>query len=404
MSAARTVWLVFAREFKARMLTKANIVSLSIMLALIAGGAITASYFMNRESAPPTIHVALDAPAAALAPYLEKSAEQSEVLLDLQTLSEDEARSILSGEVPDAGPLNAFVGGDPAAPLVIVADPNDGTTQGVVVGAVQSHAFDEAVRAMGADPDLLNRALADAQPTVEFTGLTDAQKYGPQYGVSMVALTLLLFVLITSGSMIAMGVLEEKTSRVVEILLATIKPSHLLSGKILGVGAYGLFQMTVLGGAMATALYVLGVTDDIKVNVGGTLALLILWFLLGYAIFSLLFGALAALVSRYEDIGAVTTPLTLLVLGPFYTAIFLVPEQPNSGLVQGLSQIPFLAPFMMPIRSAFGAVTWVEMVFAILICLATIPALIWLAARLYQRGVLHTGGRLKITEALKRNS
>jgi ABC-2 type transport system permease protein len=220
----------------------------------------------------------------------------------------------------------------------------------------------------------------------------------------MVALMLLLFILITSGSMIAMGVVEEKTSRVVEILLATIKPSHLLSGKILGVGAYGLFQMTVLGGAMASSLYILGVTDDIDVSVGGTLALIILWFLLGYTIFSLLFGALAALVSRYEDIGAVTTPLSLLVLAPFYTAIFLVPEQPNSGLVQGLSQVPFLAPFMMPIRNAFGAVTWVEMVFAILISLATIPALIWLAARLYQRGVLHTGGRLKIREALKNGS
>lgn len=404
MSAARTIWLVFAREFKARMLTKANIVSMAIMLALIAGGTIAASSFMNRDSAPPTIHVGVDPSAAVFAPYLEVSAEQNGVLLELETLPEDEAREILAGEVPDAGPLDGFVGGDPDSPLVIVANPNDGSTQSVVVGAVQSRAFDEAVLAMGGNPELLTRALADAQPTIEFTGLTDEEKYGPRYGVSMVALMLLLFVLITSGSMIAMGVVEEKTSRVVEILLATIKPSHLLSGKILGVGAYGLFQVAVLGGAMASALYILGVTDDIEVSVGGTLALLILWFLLGYAIFSLLFGALAALVSRYEDIGAVTTPLTLLVLAPFYTAIFLVPEQPDSGLVQGLSQVPFLSPFMMPIRSAFGSVTSMEMVSAVLLNLAAIPALVWLAARLYQRGVLHTGGRLSLKDALRSGS
>jgi ABC-2 type transport system permease protein len=404
MNAASTIWLVFKREFKARMLTKANIISMAIMLALIAGGAITAGYFMNRESAPPTAHIAVDPPAAELTPFLNTSAAESGVTLELESMSEDEARSILSGETRGAGPLDAFVGGDPSSPLVIVADPNDARLQGIIVGAIQSRVFDETIREMGGDPDVLNRALAEAQPTIEFTGLTDEEKYGPAYGISMVALILLLFVLINSGAMIAMGVVEEKTSRVVEILLSTIKPTRLLAGKILGVGAYGLFQVAVLGGALAGSLYALGLTDDIDVSVGGTLALIVLWFLLGYTVFALLFGAFAALVSRFEDIGAVTTPLTFLVLAPFYTAIFLVPEQPDSTLVRWLSQVPFLSPFMMPIRNAFGTVTGWEIALAILITLATIPGLVWVAARLYQRGVLHMGGRLKLKDAFKRSA
>ncbi|MBN2176065.1 MAG: ABC transporter permease [Demequinaceae bacterium] len=402
MSTARTIWLVFTREFKARMMTKANVISMAIMLTLIAGGAITASYFINQESGPPTARIALDSATWELSPFLVSSAKQNGWELDLTPQTEDEARSILAGEVPGSVPLDAFVGGTFASPVVVVADPDDWIIQGIITGAIQNKAFNEAILSLGGDPDAISQALADAQPTIESPGISDEEKYGPEYGVSMVGLMLLLFVLITGGNMIAMGVVEEKTSRVVEILLATIKPTRLLAGKILGVGAYGLFQVATLGGAMVTALVTLGLTKDIEVNVGGTLALIILWFLLGYTVFALLFGAFASLVSRYEDIGAVTTPMTFLVLIPFYTALFLVPEQPDSGLVRILSQVPFLSPFMMTIRNALGTVPWWEMTLAVVITLATIPGLIWLAARLYQRGVLHTGGRLKVSEALKR--
>jgi ABC-2 type transport system permease protein len=401
MSTARTIWLVFAREFKARMMTKANVISMGIMLTLITGGAITASYFINKDSGPPTAHFAVESSIDELTPFLTTSAQNHGYLLDVVPMEEDQARSILAGEVPGSAPLDAFVGGTLSSPIVVVADPDNWTVQSIINGAAQSRAFDDAIRSLGGDPDAIGQAIADAQPTIESSGISDEEKYGPEYGVSMVGLMLLLFVLITGGNMIAMGVVEEKTSRVVEILLATIKPTRLLAGKILGVGAFGLFQVVTLGGAMVTALFALDLTKDIEVSIGGTLALIILWFLLGYTVFALLFGAFASLVSRYEDIGAVTTPMTFLVLAPFYTALFLVPEQPDSSLVRVLSQIPFLSPFMMTIRNSLGAVTWWEMALAVFITLATIPGLIWLAARLYQRGVLHTGGKLKVREALK---
>lgn len=408
MNAARAMRLVFAREFKARMLTKANIVSMAIMLALIVAGTVVAGILMNREDSVPSIHIALDSDAADLGPFLETNAAESGTTLTLSTMAEDEARSLLDGTAPrDASAaeepaLDAFVGGGTGSPRVIVADPNDLGLQGIIAGALQSRAIDDAVRGMGGDPEVLRRALAGAEPVIESTAPTDEEKFGPAYFVATVALVVLLIALIAGCNMIAMGVVEEKSSRVVEILLATIRPTHLLAGKILGVGAYGLFQVAVVGGSLTASLFALGVVDDIHVDVGGTLALLILWFLLGYTMYALLFGAFASLVSRQEDVGAVTTPLTFLVIGPYYAATFLVPAQPDSTLVRVLSEIPFLSPFMMPMRSAVGGVPGWEMALSILISLATIPALIWVAARMYQRGVLHMGGRLKLIEALRR--
>jgi len=90
-----------------------------------------------------------------------------------------------------------------------------------------------------------------------------------------------------------------------------------------------------------------------------------------------------------------------LLFVPFYVTMFLVPNDPDSTLVRVLSQVPFFAPFMMPVRDAFGALAAWEMPLAIAISAVTIPVLIWIAARVYQRGVMHTGGRMKLTEALR---
>src|SRR5690606_10008695 len=102
-----------------------------------------------------------------------------------------------------------------------------------------------------------------------------------------------------------------------------------------------------------------------------------------------------------EDIGSVTTPLMFLLFVPFYATMFLVPNDPDSSIVQVLSQIPVFAPFMLPVRDAFGAVAPWEMALAVAIALATIPVLVWVAGRVYRRGVLHTGGRMKLSQALK---
>ncbi|QTE29308.1 ABC transporter permease [Pengzhenrongella sicca] len=402
MSGPRVVWMVAKREIKTRMLTKANIVSMSIMVVLIAIGAVVGNYFINRNDEPPTTTVAVARETSALEPLLEAAAADRDVRLELTTMTAEDARAALDGEGDDgeAAP-DAYVDGEPAAPRMLVAATPDADVLAIVSEATEAYANAEQVGALGGDPDAFAQAMAQAVPRVEAVEATDGEEfYGAAFGVAMGMISLLFGALIGTGSMIAMGVVEEKTSRVVEILLATIRPSQLLAGKVLGIGVYGLFQVLVLGVALAAAAYSLGVAS-LDIDVGSALVWLVVWFLLGYTIFALLFGGFAALVSRQEDIGSVTTPLLFLLFIPFYATMFLVPNDPESTLVRVLSQIPVFAPFMMPVREAFGVLEPWEMPLAIAIAVVTIPGLVWLAARVYQRGVLHTGGRMRIREALR---
>ncbi|MCL3860962.1 ABC transporter permease [Actinotalea sp. K2] len=403
MSSAGVVWMVARREIKTRMLTKANIISLSVMLAVIAIGTGVAAYFMNRDSEPPVTYLAVAESVTPLQGDLEAAAAEQDVTLELTTLTVEEAQTQLVGDGDLQ--LDAFLDGEPSAPRMLVASQPDMQLLALVTEAAQSWVLAEELGALGGDAAALEAAIAGAAPQVESVEEVDGDEgggfYGPAYFVSLVVISLLLFALIGSGSLISVGVVEEKTSRVVEILLATIKPSQLLTGKILGIGVYGLFQVVLLGGAAGVSALVLDFGDVADLNIGIALVWLVIWFLIGYTIYALLFGGLAALVSRQEDIGSVTTPLMFLLFVPFYATLFLVPNTPDSTLVRVLSQVPFFSPFMMPTRDALGALAPWEMPLAISVSLLTIPALIWLAARIYQRGVLHTGGRMKLREALR---
>src|SRR5699024_3672260 len=159
--------------------------------------------------------------------------------------------------------------------------------------------------------------------------------------------------------MVSVGVVEEKSSRVVEILLATIRPTQLLAGKVLGVGVVALRQVIIFAVGGFIAAQATGGLDGFELDRGSALGMLLQWVLLGFAIYVVLVGGLAALVSRQEDIGAVTTPMVFGMMIPFYLGIYLVPNAPEALATKVLSQIPFFSPFMMPVRIAFGtAETW----------------------------------------------
>ncbi len=396
-STLANVGMVARREVTARFFTKSNLISLAIMVVVIVAGIFVLDYFANRDDDGAADYtVGVDDAVAELEPQLVAAGAALGTSLDVEQLSRAEAETRLSED------LDAFLGGAPGRPEMLVEEQADQQLLALVTSAVQAHVLATQVTELGGDPQAFTEALATAAPQVASVETDeDADQFGPQYLVAMLAISLLLFALIGSGSLIAMGVVEEKTSRVVEILLATIRPSELLAGKILGIGIVGLAQVVILGAAAALPAWATGLLDGFEIDLGGTMLLVLLWFLLGFIVFSLLFGGFAALVSRQEEIGAVTTPLMFLMFVPFYLAIFMVTADPDSTLVRILSQVPFFSPFMMPVRNVFGGVETWEMLLAIGIALVTIPLLVWVAGRVYRRGVLHTGGRMKLTEALR---
>jgi len=400
MSPRGPVMLVARREFGTRMVTRSNIISMAVMVVVILAAGVVGKLLLADDAPPQAMRLAVAPATSEISAHLAVPGTPDGGGIAVEELDEAAARAALQDD--DADPrLKAWITGDAVAPTVVFEQDPDPAVVALVEQAARDVATSRAVTELGGDPAVVHAAVAAVTVSVDQVVEPEGELDGGQWAVAVTIISLLLFALIGSGSMIAMGVVEEKTSRVVELLLSTIRPGQLLAGKILGIGAYGLFQMAVLGGALVGVVSALGLFPDLDVDLGAAFVLMIVWFLLGFGVFALLFGGFAALVSRQEDIGSVTTPLMFALFVPYYATLFLVPFQPDSTLVTVLSQIPLFSPFLMPTRAAAGVLDPWEMPLALALTAATIPLLVWVSARVYRRAVLHTGGRMKLTEALR---
>ena len=214
------------------------------------------------------------------------------------------------------------------------------------------------------------------------------------------AITLLLYgQLLTYGFWVAMGVVEEKSSRVVEILLSAIRPRELLAGKLLGLGVLGLVQLLLVV-AIGVALAVASGSLEVEGDVAGTVGIVLLWFPLGYALYASLFAAAGALVSRQEDLQSSTTPLTLLVIAS-YLLSFVALQDPGGSLARIASLVPVSSPLVMPPRLALGEASAGEAALAVGIIVLTTLAVMRFGARVYEGAVLRTGKPVALREALR---
>jgi ABC-2 type transport system permease protein len=213
-------------------------------------------------------------------------------------------------------------------------------------------------------------------------------------GIAFVAVVILYGQLLGYGFWVATGVVEEKSTRVIELLLSAITPRQLLAGKVIGIGVLGISQLLVIGlvGAIiGAATGQLDVTGDVVSAVAVVLA----WFVLGFALYSCAFAVAGALVPRQEEVQSVTAPLTVLIVASFFLS-FGALDDPDSSLAKVLSFVPPSAPMVMPVRMIAGnAAAW-EVLAAIAVTLAAAVALIALAARVYGAAVLRTGSRVSL--------
>jgi len=220
-------------------------------------------------------------------------------------------------------------------------------------------------------------------------------------------MTVLIFMMIILyGTWIAMSVVEEKSSRVMEVILNAATPFQLLTGKVLGVGAVALTQYVALlvTGVVAVlaqnavAGLVLGTNNAAALPEGLTIPMLLLfgvYGILGFLVYASLFAAAGSLVSRQEDVNAAVMPLTLISTAGYLVAVYASTGvlDIRAGWVTALSQFPFVSPFMMLSRITSGQVTAPEVVLSIALLVACIVGTLWLAARIYRAGVLLYGQR-----------
>ncbi|MGZ6344357.1 MAG: ABC transporter permease [Candidatus Limnocylindrales bacterium] len=274
--------------------------------------------------------------------------------------------------------------------------------------------------AYGVTPEQLEQAAAPPTVTITPADPTKAPGTAPDpagFGLGF-GMTVLIFVAIMIyGQWIAMSVAEEKSSRVMEIVLNAASPFQLLAGKVVGVGAVGLTQYACVAVPAIAVLalrpflesLLLGQSTSsgaaVDVAAGLTVQLVLVFgafFLLGFALYAVLYAGIASLVSRQEDLNPLIGPLTMVA-----TLGYLLAAWTMSGLIvmppallDLLSYVPFLSPYMMLARYAAGQVGEAQVVVALLILAVSVLVALWFAARLYSAGVLLYGQRPSLRRLL----
>ncbi|WP_062344251.1 ABC transporter permease [Herbidospora yilanensis] len=228
----------------------------------------------------------------------------------------------------------------------------------------------------------------------------DTRYESARQGIATVVVLLLFFMIMSSVMVVAMGVVEEKGSRIVEILLISIRPWQLLGGKIFGLGVVGFINLTAVVAAGLVGAYLSGFATDFPPGMAGIVVSAVAWWILGYAFFAALAGSLASLVSRQEEVGNVLQPMMLLFLIS-YGVSFFASASPDHPVAEILSFVPPFSSMIMPVRVAASEVAVWEVLLSGGLMVVAVAATLMVGGRVYERAVLRTGRRLKVSEVLR---
>jgi ABC-2 type transport system permease protein len=323
---------------------------------------------------------------ARLTPALEAAAKQLDVKIDVRRYaSAAAARDAVRHRKVEL----AFVGG---GRRLLVRDDTSGTATALATIAGRAVFLPAQAHSIGITVAQAQAALASplAVAEVEPTSSSNGKGFG-------LVTTIVLFVAVSVyGQMVLTSVVQEKASRIVEVLLATLRPRHLLAGKVAGIGLLGLSQIVLL----AIAAGVAGAVGAISLpSFGSAAPLAVLWFLLGFTFYATAFAAAGSLISRVED-AAVATPITMTMLAS-YLLSFGQLSKPDGGLATALTLIPLSAPFAIPSRAALTTIPAWELIVSVALMLLAIWGLVRFAGRIYELGILRTGPRVPLREAIQ---
>ena len=350
-----SVWLVATREIISRLRSKAFLISTGILL-LIAVGSVVAGGIMSAN--PSTTSVAVVGSAAAVV---------------------GESPGLTTVPADDLADAEALV--------------RDGTVEAAVVPS--DSLLGVSVIALDSPPSSVMNALS-VSPTVEL--LEPAEQGGFLVYIVALGFGLVFFMsALTFGSTIAQSVVEEKQTRVVEILMSAIPVRALLAGKVVGNSIMALGQIVAIALLVGIGMAVTG-QRVLLADLGPAIGWFAVFFAFGFVMIAALFAATASMVSRQEDVGSTTAPVTYLVMIPYFLVIFF---NDNPVVMAIMSYVPFSAPVGMPVRIFLGSAEWWEPVLALVILAVTTAGVIVLGSRIYRNSLLRMGGRVTIKQALR---
>jgi ABC-2 type transport system permease protein len=418
----RKIWLVIKREYMTRVRTKGFIFS-TVGLPLFSIGIFALSLALATRKADHSLKISILDNLGGLSPQILKGLDEK--LPDgrprFQLVrawdrpeSETTAHEELSRQVRD-GQLDGYL----EIPKDILSG-KDATLHTRNAGDIQTertilHALNNAIIGRrlsdkGVQLDNLNEIMKGVDLTlVKVTKTGESEENGQSLLVQLSIVMILYITLLVYGMMTMRSVLEEKTTRIVEILASSIKPSYLLTGKILGVGAVALTQYLIwvctgalisTYGAAAGAAFWPGAAAPKFHLPAAYLVYPLFFFVAGYFLYASLYATLGAMVSSEEDLQQVQMPVTLILAASFI--LFpIIQRAPNSPLAITLSLFPLSSPILMVFRITVQTPPFWQIALSLLICLATIAGVIQVSAKIYRVGILMYGKRPSLVEVVR---
>jgi ABC-2 type transport system permease protein len=387
MSARREIWEVARREFVERWRSRAMRVSSAILLVLVVFGAVAAT--VSDDGTPTDDFGLVGARAVALAPALRLADRAEDRTARIHRLRGRAAaeRAVRAGDV-DVAILDG---------RLVVKESRSGEAVGIAQRVLAAQEAQTRLQAAGLTQQQTLEALAPRPQSVQVLD-TGARGRERDEGMLWIGVLILFAALIVYGQSVASSVAEEKSSRVIELLLTSLAPRRLLAGKVLGVGTLGVAQLAAVCAAGLISAQIAG-SEGLPPSAPETVALVVGWFVLGYAFYSAAYAALGALVSRQEDLEATTAPVNVLLIGAYFGALEAI-QTPDGTWAQIAAFLPPLSPMVVPTRVVLGDMGAIGLAAAVATELLATLLLIRVTAGIYERSILRVGAPISLRSAL----
>lgn len=396
MKGFRPIWMVARRELKQRIKSRTYRITTAVLLLIVLGGIIIPQMLDDGEGTSYDLGLVGENSSELLA-TLDVLAGAAEARIDTREFKDVAAAEVaLQSDSIEAFLVDGkeYVTNDPV--LRVFAFSGGSGLSSLVAGAAQTLLLQELADSAGVSVGEIAGLLTENPLELRSLEPFDPNRETNTI-VSFAGLILLYVGILSYGAWTLNGVIEEKTNRVVEVLMSALRPHQLMAGKVIGIGLLGIGQLLLIVITAAVAALAVDLVDIPDVS-AGLIGSLLMWFVLGFSFFSVAYAAAGALVSRLEEAQSVATPLTLVGVAGYFAA-FAVIENPDGIVAKVTTFIPPIAPFVVPIRQAQDAIAVWESVLSVALMLAATYGLIRLAGRVYSGAILNVGARVKVRDA-----
>lgn len=400
MKGLRPIWMVARRELRERIKSRTYRITTVVLLLIVLGAIVIPQMFGDDDGTTYDLGLVGETSAGFLN-TLDTLAGTADAQVDTEVY-ESVAAAELALEVGDVDAVlvngTEYVTTDPASSMTfvgILASGNSGLSS-LVSGATQAIHLQELAASAGVSVEEIVGLFTENPLTLRSLEEPDPNR-DTNTIVSFAGLILLYVGILSYGAWTLNGVIEEKTNRVVEVLMSALRPHQLMAGKVIGIGLLGIGQLLLIVITAAAAALAVDLVDIPDVSIG-LIGSMLLWFVLGFSFFSVAYAAVGALVSRMEEAQSVATPLTMVGVAGYFAA-FAVLENPDGLVAKITTFIPPTAPFVVPIRQAQDAIPGWEYMLSVVLMLAATYGLIRLAGRVYSGAILSIGARVKLRDA-----